>query len=147
MTERSVYQSIPNERVLSTSPQASVYEAACLMTAANCGSVLVVSQAGEMLGILTERDLMTKVVAEALDPKTTSVSEVMTKNPRFVTPDTSVSDAVLIMQEGGFRHLPILSSTYKVVGMFSIRDAAPREIIEARSKAQYLDILSESVAY
>jgi CBS domain-containing protein len=117
------------------------------MTQANCGSVLIVNQAGEMLGILTERDLMTKVIAKALDPQTTCVSEVMTKNPRFVSPDTSVSDAVMIMQEGGFRHLPILSSSYKVVGMFSIRDAAPRELSEARSKAQYLDILSESVAY
>lgn len=147
MSERSVYQSILSDRVLSTSPQSSVYEAACLMTNANCGSVLIVSEAGEMLGILTERDLMTKVVAKALDPQTTPVSEVMTQNPRFVSPDTSVSDAVLIMQEGGFRHLPILSSTYKVIGMFSIRDAAPREISEAKSKAQYLDILSESVAY
>jgi CBS domain-containing protein len=147
MNERTVYQSIPNERVLSTSSEASVYEAACLMTQANCGSVLIVSQTGEMLGILTERDLMTKVIAKAIDPQKTLVSEVMTKNPRFVSPDTSVSDAVLIMQEGGFRHLPILSATYKIIGMFSIRDAAPREISEAKSKAQYLDLLSESVAY
>jgi CBS domain-containing protein len=147
MSERSVYQSIPNDGILSTSPQSTVYEAACLMTQASCGSILIVNQAGEMLGILTERDLMTKVVANALDPQMTPVSQVMTKNPRFVSPDTSVSDAILIMQEGGFRHLPILSSTYKIIGMFSIRDAAPREIIEARSKAQYLNLLGESVAY
>ncbi|MGZ3252797.1 MAG: CBS domain-containing protein [Burkholderiaceae bacterium] len=147
MSERTVYQSIPNERVLSTSPQASVYEAACLMTQANCGSILIVSQTGEMMGILTERDLMTKVVAKALAPEATPVSDVMTKNPRFVAPETSVSDAVLIMQEGGFRHLPILSPTYKVMGMFSIRDAAPREISEAKNKAEYLNLLSESVAY
>jgi CBS domain-containing protein len=147
MSERTVYQSIPNERVLSASPENSIYEAACLMTKANCGSVLIVSETGEMLGILTERDLMTKVVAKALDPEKTQISEVMTKNPRFVAPDTSVSDAVLIMQEGGFRHLPILSSSYRIMGMFSIRDAAPREISEAESKAEYLNRLSESVAY
>lgn len=147
MSERSVSQSIPSDRVLCTSPQSSVYEAACLMTQANCGSVVIVDQTGEMIGILTERDLMTKVVAKALDPQKTMTSEVMTKNPRFVSPDTSVSDAVLIMQDGGFRHLPILSSTYKIVGMFSIRDAAPREIIEAKTKAEYMNRLSESVAY
>ena len=147
MSERTVQQSISSGRVLSASPQTSVYEAACSMTAANCGSIIIVSDAGAMLGILTERDLMTKVVAKALDPQKTSTSEVMTANPRFVSPDTPVSDALVIMKDGGFRHLPILSSTYKIVGMFSIRDAAPREISEADSKAQYMDLLSESVGY
>lgn len=147
MSNRTVYQSITEHRVLSTSPQTSVYEAACLMTKANCGSVLIVNRSGEMLGILTERDLMKKVVAQARNPEATPVSEVMTKNPRFVSPDTSVSDAVLIMKDGGFRHLPILSSTYKIMGMFSIRDAAPHELIEAEHKAEYLDQLSESLGY
>lgn len=147
MSNRTVYQSITEHRVLSTSPQASVYEAACLMTKANCGSILIVNKSGEMLGILTERDLMTKVVAQARNPEATSVSEVMTKNPRFVSPDTSVSDAVLIMKDGGFRHLPILSSTYKIMGMFSIRDAAPNELIEAEHKAEYLDHVCESLGY
>jgi len=147
MSERTVFQSIPSGRVLSISPQASVYEAACLMTEAQCGSILIVNEAGAMLGILTERDLMTKVVAKAFDPKETVVSSVMTAHPRFVSPDLPVSDAVLIMKEGGFRHLPILSPTYKIIGMFSIRDAAPSEIVEANSKAEYLEVLGDSVGY
>jgi CBS domain-containing protein len=147
MAERTVFQSISNKGVLTISPQASVFEAACMMTKANCGSIIVVDTAGAMLGILTERDLMTKVVARSLDPSNTAVSEAMTANPRYVLPETSVANAVLIMKDGGFRHLPILSSTRKVVGVFSIRDASPREISEADKKASYLELMSDAVAY
>lgn len=147
MGERTVLQSIPNKRVLTTTLQASVYEAACMMTEAKCGSVIVVDTAGSMVGIVTERDLMTKVVAKAVDPAAASVAEIMTPNPRFVSPDTSVADAILMMKEGGFRHLPILSSTYKVIGMFSIRDASPRELSSADRKAGYLELVEESVGY
>jgi signal-transduction protein with cAMP-binding, CBS, and nucleotidyltransferase domain len=147
MSDRTVIQSITTGKVLCTLPQTSVFQAACMMTEANCGSVLIVNESGAMLGILTERDLMTKVVAKAMDPQQTAVSEVMTPHPRFVSPETHVSDALLMMKEGGFRHLPVLSSTYKIVGMFSIRDAAPDEVMEANSKAQYLNVLGESVGY
>ncbi|HCN88427.1 MAG TPA: signal transduction protein, partial [Oxalobacteraceae bacterium] len=104
-----------------------------------CGSVLIVDAAGALLGIFTERDLMTKVVAKALAPDRTPVSEVMTPSPQVVAPETSVSDAVLLMKECGFRHLPILSPDAKIVGVFSLRDATPREIIDADTVAEHLD--------
>ncbi|MBI1890383.1 MAG: CBS domain-containing protein [Burkholderiales bacterium] len=148
MSERTVIQSISSKRVLTTSPQANAYEAACVMTDARCGSIVVTDPSGSMVGILTERDLMTKVVARGLDPSKASVSEIMTKNPRYVSPETSVSNAVLIMKEGGFRHLPIVSAhSRKVIGMFSIRDASPRELSEADRRAEYLELMSDSVAY
>jgi CBS domain-containing protein len=147
MSERTVFQSIPGQRVLTISPRASAYDAARAMTEANCGSVIVLDATGSMTGILTERDLMTKVVAAARDPAATIVGDIMTAHPRFVSPGTRVSDAVLIMKEGGFRHLPILSSTYQVVGVFSLRDASPAEISQAERQAEYRSLLSEAVAY
>lgn len=144
MSERTVIQSISQGQVLTTLPQASAYEAAGSMSLAHCGSIIVIDASGSMVGILTERDLMTKVVAKALDPAKTSVSDIMTRNPRFVSPDTSIVDAVLIMQDGGFRHLPILSSTREVIGVFSIRDAAPRELSKAD---QHLERIGNSVGY
>ena len=75
------------------------------MTRANCGSVLILDTSGQLLGILTERDLMTRVLAKALNPQTTQTSEVMTPNPHCVEPHMKVSEAVLIMIERGFRHL------------------------------------------
>ena len=108
MTERTVFQSMAQRHVVSLVPDATVYEAACVMTRANCGSVLVIDTGNTLLGIVTERDLMTRVLAKALDPATTTVADIMTRNPRCVAPEMKVADAVLIMIERGFRHLPIV---------------------------------------
>lgn len=145
MSERTVFQSIPHRHVVSLSPQASVREAACVMTKANCGSVLITNNAGAMLGILTERDLMTRVLARALDAASTPVSEVMTHNPLFVVPEMAVSDAVLILLERGFRHLPIVSADGQILGVFSIRDALPREIDSAVSLAEFRDSVNDAL--
>ncbi len=139
MTERTVIESISQAHVLTVQPEASAFEAACVMTKARCGSVLIVDGGGAMLGILTERDLMVKIVAKRRDPETTPVSDIMTHNPHFISPETTVLDAVLIMKRHNFRHLPIISSTSKILGVFSIRDAMARELVEAESMADLID--------
>ncbi len=139
MTERTVIESISRSHVLSVLANASAYDAACVMTKAHCGSVLVVDAAGAMLGILTERDLMTKIVAKQRNPESTPVTDIMTYHPRFVSPETTVADAVLIMKRHNFRHLPILSPTAKILGVFSIRDAMPRELGEADTMVDLID--------
>jgi len=115
-----------------------------MMTGANCGSVLIVDTPGKLLGIVTERDLMTRVLAKALSPANTLVSEVMTKNPHCVTPDTLVSDAVVIMIERGFRHLPIMAPQGKLLGVFSVRDALPREVGAAVSMAEFNEQVNDA---
>jgi CBS domain-containing protein len=145
MSERTVFQSIPHRHVVSLPPQASVWDAACVMTKANCGSVLIIDGAGVMLGILTERDLMTRVLTKALNASTTPVSEVMTHHPLCVLPEMTVSDAVLILLERGFRHLPIVSAGGKILGVFSIRDALPREIDSAVGQAEFRDSVNDAL--
>lgn len=145
MPERTVFQSIPHRHVVSLPPQASVWEAACVMTKANCGSVLVIDSTGTMQGILTERDLMTRVLAKALNAERTPVSEVMTHNPLCVRPEMRVSDAVLVLLERGFRHLPIVSAGGQILGVFSIRDALPREIDSAVSLAEFRDSVNDAL--
>ena len=145
MPERTVFQSISQRHVVSLLPQASVWDAACIMTKANCGSILVIDAAGVLQGILTERDLMTRVVAKALDPKSTSTSDVMTRNPISVVPEKKVAEAVVIMIERGFRHLPIINAAGKILGVFSIRDAMPREIGNAVSLAEFNDQVNDAL--
>ena len=145
MPERTVFQSISQRHVISLGPQASVWEAACVMTRANCGSVLIVDTPGNLLGIVTERDLMTRVLAKALNPEKTLVADVMTRNPICVAPETMVADAVLIMIERGFRHLPIVGGGEKILGVFSVRDALPREIGNAVSLAEFNEQVNDSV--
>lgn len=144
MSERTVFQSMSHKHVLSLGPNASVWEAACVMTKANCGSVLIVDSSGNMQGIVTERDLMTRVLAKARNPEQTKVSEVMTKNPITVEPEMLVSDAVLIMIERGFRHLPIIAAGGKILGVFSARDALPREIGNAMSLAEFNEQVNDA---
>ncbi len=139
MTERTVIDSISHSQVLSVNTDASAFDAACVMTKGRCGSVLIVDAGGTMLGILTERDLMVKIVAKRRDPETTPVSEIMTHNPHFISPETTVSDAVLIMKRHNFRHLPIISPTSRILGVFSIRDAMASELVEAESMVDLID--------
>jgi CBS domain-containing protein len=145
MPERTVFQSVSQRHLVSLSPQASVWDAACIMTKANCGSILVIDGTGALQGILTERDLMTRVLTKALDPKTTLASDVMTRNPQSVAPDLKVAEAVLIMIERGFRHLPIISPAGKILGVFSVRDALPREIGAAVSLAEFNDQVNDAL--
>jgi CBS domain-containing protein len=146
MAERTVAESMAQRRLVSLGPAATVHEAACVMTRANCGSVLILDHiAGTLLGILTERDLMTRVLAKALDPSKTAVSAVMTHGPTCVGPETRVADAVLIMIERGFRHLPIVDASGKILGVFSVRDALPREVNTAVSLAEFNDQVNDAL--
>ena len=145
MSERTVSQSMAQRHPVSLAPQATIWDAACTMTKANCGSVLIIDGAGVMQGIVTERDLMTRVLAKALTPETTTVADVMTRSPYCVGPETLVSDAVLIMIERGFRHLPIVTPAGKIIGVFSVRDALPREIGAAVSLAEFHDQVNDAL--
>ena len=145
MAERTVFQSLSQKRVIRLGPTATVREAAGVMTRANCGSVLIMELPAVMLGIVTERDLMTRVLAKGLDPETTPVRAVMTPNPICVPPEMRVSDAVLIMIERGFRHLPIVGPGAKVLGVFSVRDALPREIGTALSQSEFNEQINDAL--
>lgn len=146
MPERTVFQSMAQRHVVNVGPQATIYDAACVMTRANCGSVLVIDTTNTLLGIVTERDLMTRVIAKKVDPAKAQVSDIMTRNPRCVPPETKVADAVLIMIEGGFRHLPIVTGdTNKIMGVFSVRDAMPREVNAAVNMAEFNEQVNDAL--
>jgi CBS domain-containing protein len=145
MPERTVFQSISQRHVVNIAPSATIYKAACVMTSANCGSVLVIDGDHGLIGILTERDLMTRVIAKSVDPQTTKVADIMTRAPYCVPPETKVTDAVVIMIERGFRHLPIVTAQNKILGVFSVRDALPREISNAASIAEFHEQVNDAL--
>ena len=146
MTDRTVFQSISRTHLVTAAHQSTVFQAACIMARAHSGSVMILDEAGGPAGIFTERDLLTKVVAKSLDPAVTPMSAVMTRNPITVPPEMSVCDAILLMKERRFRHLPIVAPTGKVLGMFSFRDASAREVIDADDMAEHLDEVTDVLA-
>jgi len=97
-----------------------VADVARSMAGLHVGAILVVRD-GELRGIFSERDLMTRVIVEGRDIHTTQVSEVMTKNLATVDEDATVEQAMALMHQYGCRHLPVLRSS-RVVGMVSMRD-------------------------
>lgn len=146
MPERTVSQSMAQRHVISVLPTATVHAAACVMTRTNSSSVLVIDSSNTMLGIVTERDMIYRVLAKAIDPSVTPVAEVMTRSPQCVNPETKVADAVLIMIERGFRHLPVLTSdTHKILGVFSVRDALPREVHTAVNLAEFNEQVNDAL--
>lgn len=143
--ERTVFQSMSHKHVVGLGPQATAYEAACMMTGGNTTSVLVTEPPAALIGIVTERDLMTRVIARAKDPQKTTLAEIMTPNPLCVPPEKPVSEAVLIMLERGFRHLPVVGPGDKLLGVFSARDALPREIDSALTLAEFREQVNDAL--
>ncbi len=116
---RSILASKGN-KVVTVAPEASVRDAAGLMRTNGTGAVLVLD--GERLvGILTERDLMRRVIAEGREPGTTRVAEVMTREIVVVRPELSVEDAMAVVTEKRCRHLPVFDGQ-QLVGVVSIGD-------------------------
>ncbi len=106
----------------------TVREAAKLMKSKRYGAVLV-TEGDDLLGIFTERDAVFRVIAAGLDPETTPIVEVMTKEPQTITPDKTFGHAMLLMHEGGFRHVPVVDDG-KLVGMVSSRNALDPDLEE-----------------
>lgn len=102
------------------SPELTVIDAAVKMLGANADSGLVVSAAGALVGILTDKDVTNRVIAKRADPTSMLVSEVMTASPMTVKSSDNAVDALCLMIERRFRHLPVLDEHGAVVGMLDI---------------------------
>lgn len=106
--------------LLTVDSNGSVLEAAGVMNDHKIGSVVVMS-GDRMVGILTERDILTRVVASQRDPASTRVQEVMTREVLTCRPATKLNEARLVMRERRIRHLPVVEKD-RVIGMISLGD-------------------------
>lgn len=104
---------------------ASAHRAAMLMCENNVDSVLVTDR-GRLEGIFTERDLVCRVVAQGREPDATPLGDVMTRNPDTVGPNALALDALHMMGDGGYRHLPVIADG-RPIGVVSRRDFAGLE--------------------
>jgi len=119
---------VKDRRVYSIEAERTVLEAARFMMEHNIGALPVLRN-GELIGIFSERDIMNRVVAVGRQPAYTAVSEVMTPNPRAVKLDETVEECLFIMEEFGFRHLPIVEGK-ELKGLVSLRDVVMRHAAE-----------------
>ena len=108
-------------RLTTVTPYETVLAAAKRMVEANLGALLVVDN-DRLVGILSERDILQRVVARSRDPETTNVSMVLTPNPVAVTEDTPLEECIQIIRQRGFRHLPVINAYRNPIGVIYSRD-------------------------
>lgn len=129
------------KQALSLPPETMVSSAAQLMAKKNVGAVMVVD--GELLvGIFTERDALFRVIARGLDARSTPLAEVMTTQPRTVDPNKSYGYALVMMQENGFRHAPVIADG-KPIGIVSSRNAMDPDLEEFTAEASRREYIRE----
>lgn len=125
---------VKERKVFSVDASRTVLEAARYMMEHNVGAVPVMRN-GDLVGILSERDIMNRVVAAGRTPGTTAVSEVMTANPRAVAGEESLEECMFIMREFGFRHLPVIDGK-ELKGLVSLRDVLEYQAAEVERKTR-----------
>jgi CBS domain-containing protein len=112
-----------SDELITVPASASVSEAVVVMAERDVGAVLVSTEDRLVAGIFSERDLLVRVVRAGLDPATTPLSMVMTRDVRFVSPGTTTEAALSLMHVLGFRHLLVIDGA-RVHGLVSMRDLA-----------------------
>jgi CBS domain-containing protein len=127
---------IVNQDTYRTEADKAVLEVVADMVSRNIGAVPVLRD-GRLVGIFSERDLMSRVVAEGLDPRTTRVEQVMTEHPLTVSPAESVENCMGLMRRHGFRHL-LICEGHGVVAVVSLRDVLLHDLTEKDHEVQMM---------
>jgi len=122
--------------VLRIEADASVFEAVKRMVEANVGSLLV-TEGGEITGIVTERDYLRRVALEGRTDKETAVREIMSSPLIVVTPQTTIDECMALMTDRRIRHLPVVDGG-EVVGVVSIGDVVKFKSMQQSFEIKYL---------
>lgn len=118
---RKLSDVILEQRPLTMNETASVMAACERMRDGQAGSVLVTDDNGRLVGIFTGRDAVCRVVAAGRDAVTTRLADVMTAKPATMSPEQTAIDAMRLMWDGGFRHVPLVRNG-KILGVVSRGD-------------------------
>ncbi len=108
MTNRSMSEIVRKQKPLTMRPEASVGEACREMDANRFGAVLVTDEAGHLLGIFTGRDAV-RCLGHHENAASLRLGEAMTREPHTMPPGSTAIDALRLMQDGGFRHMPVVA--------------------------------------
>jgi CBS domain-containing protein len=123
--------------VFSTTPNTTFYDALLIMADKDIGA-LIVMENDKMVGIISERDYARKVILQGKASKSTSVSEIMTRDVLTIHPDQTVEEAMEIMGRKHIRHLPVVEDGH-VIGVISIMDTNRNIIYRQRQTIREME--------
>jgi len=143
---RQIGEIIEGHPLFHVPPTASVRDVARTMSDRNIGAIAVLDS-GKLVGIFSERDVLTRIVAEGRNPDDTRVDSVMTKDIFVAAPGDDINNALQKMHDCNCRHLPVVHGG-NLVGMISIRDLLQVDDDDNRAKATFLrDLVTYSPDY
>ena len=140
---RAIRHIVEGREVLAVEADQSVLEVASYMTRRVIGAVPVL-EGGRVVGMFTERDLMTRVVVPGKDPSQVLVKEVMTRDVVIAHPDERYTDCIEKMRKVHCRHLPVVEDG-RLLGTVSLRDLLAVNLEERESELRYLTEYVQSV--
>jgi CBS domain-containing protein len=115
-------KNVMSRNVLTLSSTATLADAARTMRDSNVGAVIIEDQ-GQLVGLLTDRDIVVRAIAQERDPKSTQLSEACSKTLVSLEPDDDTDRAVEVMREKSVRRIPVVEKG-KVIGILSLGDLA-----------------------
>jgi len=122
----------------------TVREACIMMDRLGVGSLLV-EREGKLVGIVTERDFVVRVLATGLDHTKTKVGDVMSYPVMAVSPDSPIEEAVALMLSHGFRRLPVVGLEGKLLGIITLSEAAKALLAYQKAVTEMLEVLIKAV--
>ena len=140
MTNRKLAEIVRRQNPVTLPSNATVQEACRLMHKHHIGAMLVTEDGGSLVGVFTGRDAVGRVVAEARDPTTTTLRDVMTPRPDTIAPHALAVHALRAMHDGGYRHLPVVEGG-RIIGIVSHGDFAGLEHARLDEETGYWEIL------
>lgn len=125
------------ERALAGRFDMTVHDAAIQMARVNHGCIVVMDDEDTLIGIVTERDILRKVVAAGRDPAAVILGQIMTGDPKTVTAASDVREAARLMDTYGFRHIPVVDEAGHYIGTVSMRDLVSFSLSDAARRAAH----------
>jgi CBS domain-containing protein len=123
--------------VVTVDPDARISDVAAVLSEQRIGAVLVIDETEQMLGIVSERDIVRCLAANGARTLEMTAGQLMTRTVHVAHPDTTVPEAMRIMTAGRFRHLPVLDHS-TLVGMISIGDVVKARIMQQDAEVESL---------
>ncbi|WP_137124840.1 cyclic nucleotide-binding/CBS domain-containing protein [Roseomonas sp. HF4] len=139
MPQRTLGEIVRDQTPLTMPPEATVAAACRAMYERKVGAVLVTDPDRRLRGIFTGRDAV-RLLAEGLDAKATPLAEVMTKDPTTLDPKATAMDALLMLNDCGFRHLPIVRDG-RVAGIVSRYDFRAKEQARLDDETGFMEMM------
>lgn len=137
-TVAQILQTKPDQAIYQMAPSASAHEAVRLMTDKNIGALVVVDD-GRVVGLVSERDVVRKLVLAVRSAPDTALGDIMVSSVMYVRPEQTSDECMALMTQHRLRHLPVVDPSGGLIGLISIGDLVKATIADHQFTIEQLE--------